>query len=290
MKYFCTIADKKFISRVNALNNSLKQYNDDYCLLTLCIDDDMKFYDKNIIGLNLSSLINKDKSLFESKNNPPSEEALRVANGEYKKAQELQFTWLLSSYFSDYCLNLNLVENDLLYIDSDIYFFDNWNKIYESITDDIHIGLVEHRMPWTGNSGKYNVGIIYFKKNTIGLSCSNFWKNCLMNSNNKYYREYGGCGDQKYLELFPKLFNGVSSLDNFFGHLAPWNLLYHEYTDTQIIWNNQYQNIMYYHFSNFYYDNDKFIPAPRHNIHDVSSVPLLQRLHEEYYKVIKNYA
>ena len=290
MKYFCTIADKNFSSRVLALNESLKKYNKDYTLLTLCIDEGMSFHEDNILNFDLSTLLQEDENLYIAKNNKPSEEALRVANGDYDKAKSLQFTWLLSPYFSDYCLNLDMVKDDLLYIDSDIYFFDNWTKIYNSITSNINIGLVEHRMPWTGNSGKYNVGIIYFKKNNISKDCASFWKNCLLNTNNQYYSEYGQCGDQKYLELFPKLFEGVYSLDNFFGHLAPWNLPYHEYTDTQILWNNQLQDIMYYHFSNFKIVDESFIPAPRHGIGDVSSVPILQMMHQKYYEVLQSYA
>lgn len=290
MKYFCTIADKNFISRVKALNSSLKKYNRDYYLLTLCIDNDMVFYDSNIIVFNLKNLLREDTLLSQSQNNPPSEEALRVSGGDINKAKKTQFTWLLSSYFSDYCLNLNIVKEDLLYIDSDIYFFDDWTKIYKTIPEYINVGLVEHRMPFTGDSGKYNVGIIYFKKNSTSINCTSFWKNCLLNHTNKYYDNYGKCGDQKYLELFPQLFDGVYSLDNLFGHLAPWNLQYHQYTDTQILWNNQLQNIMYYHFSNFKLTDNSYIPAQRHGINDVSSVPILQKMHQEYYEVLKSYA
>jgi hypothetical protein len=287
MKYFCTITDRRFLSRVYALNDSLGKFNKDYKLLTLCIDfDEPQSTKDNIVFYKLNDLLN-DTELLKAKNNPPSPEAL--LNRNYEEAKNVQFVWSLSSYFTNFCINLDFVTEDILYIDADIYFFSDWSIIY-NYTKHMDIGLVEHRMPWTGNSGKYNVGIVYFKKNTNGINCSDFWKNCLLNTDHEFYKDYGGCGDQKYLELFPSIFNNVDSFDNYIGHLAPWNLPYHQYIDNKIIWNNHIQDVMYYHFSNFYYDEQSFIPAPRHHIHDVSSVPLLQKLHEEYYNTLKKYA
>lgn len=287
MKYFCTVVDKNFLSRLQALNYSLRLFNKNYKLLTLCIDfiPNIPKTD-NLIFFHLTDLLSNDKNLALCQNNQPSKEAL--INRSFDEAKRVQFIWSLSPYFTNFCLNLDYVKEDILYIDADIYFFNNWESIYNQ--NNIDIGLVEHRMPWTGNSGKYNVGIVYFKKNTNGIKCSNFWKNCLLDPSNAYYENYGGCGDQKYLELFPLLYPNVFSLDHYIGHLAPWNLQHHQYTENQIIWNNKQQDVLYYHFSNFYYDDNKFIPAPRHNINDVSSVPLLQKLHETYYKTLKQYA
>lgn len=288
MKYFCTVSDKNFWPRVCALNHSLKKFNNNYRLLTLCIDfDNTIIGDDNIICFNLKDLLESDSLLQKCQDNPPSAEALR--NRTFNEAKNTQFIWSLASYFSSFCLSLDYVTDDLLYIDADIYFFDDWSKIYQHVNN-IDIGLVEHRMPWTGNSGKYNVGIVYFKKNINGINCANFWKKCLLDTNNQFYKDYGICGDQKYLELFPILFKNVESLDNNIGHLAPWNLPYHSYTDKQIIWNQQLQNVMYYHFSNFTYNDKTFSPAPRHHIEDVSSVPLLQSMHEEYHEILKYYA
>lgn len=292
MRYFCTVADNNFLARVKSLNHSLKKYNANYTLLVLCIDKDMNIDDDNIKTFYLDDLLSQNQQLRDAQNNIPSAEALRVAGNDQIKAKQIQFTWLLSPYFTDFCINLDFITENLLYIDSDIYFFNDWTEIYKSIPKDTSIGLVEHRMPWTGDSGKYNVGIIFFQKNATSIDCTKFWKNCLIDTNNKYYKEYGQCGDQKYLELFPILYDNVISMDKFIGHLAPWNLVYHQYTDNQIIWDNQYQNLMYYHFSNFTLSNNKdgFIPAPRHGINNVSSVPFLQRIHEEYYSVLKSYA
>ena len=292
MHHFCTVADSSFRSRVLALNYSLKKYSNNYKLHLLCLDNEIysTISDLNIKAYLLSDLLNNDTILLESKNNTPSREALHNAQGNIDKAKNIQFIWSLAPYFSNYCLNNNPTIDSILYIDSDIYFFNNWEKIYD-YTSNINIGLVEHRIKHYHNNGKYNVGIVYFKNNDIGLTCSTLWKDLLLYTDHQFYSLYGDCGDQKYLELFPNLFNGVESFDKFFGHLAPWNFNYHTYTDNEIIWEDKKQYIMYCHFSNFNpnFKEDTYIPAPRHGIVSVSKNQLLKKLYDEYYTILKGF-
>jgi hypothetical protein len=289
MYHFCSVADSKFSRNIVALNRSLKKYDLDYSLHLLCLDKEIyqKVNDTNIIKYDFDIFLTNNPELQECRNNKPSREALINSGANYELASKIQFIWSLSSYFTHYCLNFLSTNSGVIYVDSDIYFFDNWKKIYYH-TDNISVGLVEHRIPFHHNNGKYNVGILYFKKDQAGLECSKFWKNCLLTQNHKYFSEYGDCGDQKYLELFPLLFPNVVSLDKFFGHLAPWNLPFHQYTNTGIVWNEQYQNVMYYHFSNFKpdFDNNSYQPAPRHN---TTSLPneLIKNFHNEYFLQLK---
>lgn len=290
MKHFCTVADVNFKSRVLALNNSLYKYDANYQLNLLCLDQ--YIYDiiesPNIKKYLLKDLLESDILLIQCKNNDPSREALNNSNGDIGRAKEIQFIWSLAPYFTNYCLVNNPYIDDILYIDSDIYFFDDWQKIYKN-TNNINIGLVEHRIKHNHNNGKYNVGIVYFKNNEAGLGASALWRDFLLYPNNRFSISHGDCGDQKYLELLINFFDGVQSFDNYFGHLAPWNLKYHSYTDNSIYWNNIEQKVMYYHFSNFtpYFDNDTYIPAPRHGITKLDH-KLLQKMHDEYYNVLKN--
>lgn len=291
MRHFCTVADSKFARHIISLNVSLYKFDNNYKLHLLCLDKEIDSIvnHPNIIKYQIDDLLSKDNTLEFSKQNSPSREAMVNANGMYDRAKNIQFIWSLTPYFTHYCLNNISDISDILYVDSDIYFFDNWIKIFD-VAADIDIGLVEHRLPFNHDNGKYNVGIVYFKNNSTGKECSELWRNCLLFPNNQYYSKYGDCGDQKYLELFPILFNRVVSFDNYFGHLAPWNLSYHQYTENSIVWMNQIQNLMYYHFSNFKpdFNTNTYIPAPRHGIMDVSSIPLLKKIHDEYFTQLKN--
>lgn len=289
MRHFCSIADIKFIRQVLALNKSLYSFNNNYTLHLLCLDNSIHktISHPNIITYHINDFLNTDKNLQNAKQNPPSREAIINANNNYFLAQEIQFTYLLASYFTDYCINY--LDSDILYVDSDIYFFDDWSKL-QKITSTISVGLVENRLPFDHNNGKYNVGIVYFKNDIIGKQCADFWKNCLLFPTNKYAKEYGTCGDQKYLELFPLLFKNVESIDNYFGHLAPWNINYHNYIDNKIIWKQNIQDLMYYHFSNFKFDFDtnRYFAAPRHNLIDLSNNPFIKKLYDIYYSEIKS--
>ena len=233
----------------------------------------------------LENLIDNDQFLQKATENPPSEDALINTQQDYNKAQRLQFIWALSPYFTWYCLH-NLETPDILYIDSDIYFFNDWRKLYENLNN-TSIGLVEHRC-YT-NNGKYNVGIVYFKKDTDGCECSTWWKNCLLSTNHRFYKTHGICGDQKYLELFEKFFNNVSIFDEHIGHLAPWNFNMHEYNkDDTITWQGKTQDVLYCHFSGFKPDylNDSFKSAQRHGYETITH-PFLSKIYQQYFETLK---
>ena len=291
MTNICTIADDNFRLRFLAMRESIVRYDGEYNLNLLCLDDEIyDFISKNYSDVNcyrIEDLVEEDSELATARENNPSYEALNVCKGNVEDAKRLQFIWALASYFSWYCLKkLNL--SDILYVDADIYFFNSMDYIDElKILGSI--GLIENRIPDTSVNGRFNVGIIYFKNDEQGLSCCEFWKECLLNPENEYYSEYGVCGDQKYLELFDKLYEGVFVFDDYIGHLAPWSLPYHKFIGTKGMWNGRLQDIIFFHFSNFDYDFGKgtYVPARRHNIVTLPQNSTPHQMYEEYYKCLE---
>lgn len=294
MKNFCTVCDSKFCDRVWALNQSLSRWSNDYTLNILCLDQKAKdLFDlkveknKNIRTFFIEDLKKEDPILNQSSKNEPSYEALNVSKGDRDEAVWLQFLWSLSSYFSWYCIE-NLECEDIMFIDADIFFFDDWREIYHNL-ENTSVGIVEHRCPYSPANGKYNVGIVYFKNNFDGYKCLTWWKNCLLFPDNEYYKTHGMCGDQKYLELFEDLFDGVEVLDKYFAHLAPWNYAYHGYDGNGgAVWEGQYQKIMYCHFSNFKpnYKDNTYLMAPRHGFEKVSNT-FLNKMYDEYFECLR---
>ena len=294
MKAFCTVADYNFRRRVWALNQSLLEKSEDYVLYVLALDKEANvvfneegWKNKNIKTIFVEDLLESDKHLLKCRTNSPSYEALNVSAGDKERATWMQFVWSLSAYFTWYCLE-NFDTEDILYIDADIYFFDNWEKVYDNLGD-TSIGIVEHRCPYSPSNGKYNVGIVYFKNDLDGYKCCTWWKNCLLFPDNEYYKTHGMCGDQKYLELFEELFEGVKTLDKHFIHLAPWNFAYHEYKDTQeVIWNSEIQNMMYCHFSNFKpnYEEKTYLMAPRHGFEQAQNI-FIKKIYDEYFNCLR---
>ena len=294
MKNFSTVCDSNFCDRVWALNQSLSRWSDDYTLNILCLDQkakdqfDLKVEkNKNISTFFIEDLKREDPILNRSSSNEPSYEALNVSEGNYDEAVWLQFLWSLSSYFSWYCLE-NLGCEDIMFIDADVFFLDDWRKIYQNL-ENVSVGIVEHRCPYSPANGKYNVGIVYFKNNLDGYKCLTWWKNSLLFPDNKYYKTHGMCGDQKYLELFEKLFDGVEVLDKYFAHLAPWNYAHHGYDGLgSAVWEGQHQKIMYCHFSNFKpnYKDNTYLVAPRHGFEKVSNT-FISKMYDEYFECLR---
>ena len=287
MKNFCTAADVNFAPRVLALNDSLKKFSNDYTLHLLCLDKEIfdAIEDENIKKYSLSSLMRTDKLLESASSNKPSREAL-INSKSIEQATKLQFIWALSAYFSWYCLDVLEIE-DILYIDSDIYFYNDWRVIYESVGE-ASVGIVEHRCKYNPDNGKYNVGIVYFKNDLDGYRCAFFWKNWLLTVGHEYYESHSTCGDQKYLELFPILFDNVIVLDKFIGHLAPWNFLSHEYKKNKIIWNGIEQDLLYCHFSNFKLTPDGYVVAARHGYISPPN-QYIKSISDEYYEKLRQY-
>jgi len=283
MKNFCSVTDINYLNKLLALNFSLKKYSNNYLFHVLCLDNETyeKINDTNIKKYHINNLLSNSEELKSCLNNPPSKETLIITNHDIELAKKKQFIFSLSAYFSWFCLSNNNVE-DILYIDADIYFFDNWEKIYASSLKK-SIGIVEHRCPTADYIGKFNVGIVYFKNDDQGFRSSRLWKNCMVRTNHQFYESHGTCGDQKYLELFSQFFSNIIIFDEFFGHLAPWNIYHHLYEDNKIIWNNKKQDLMYYHFSDFKIDYSKkcFTPAARHGIIKLQN-KFLENLHQEY--------
>jgi FkbM family methyltransferase len=74
------------------------------------------------------------------------------------------------------------------------------------------------------NAGIYNVSMVSIKNNRDGLKCLVWWKDrCLEWCFNRVEPER--YGDQKYLEQFPKLFQGVHAVENTGAGVAPWNII-----------------------------------------------------------------
>ncbi len=293
MLNLCTVADSTFLLKFLALRESIRQYTKNYRLNLLCLDNEIyntiiaeDFGD--IKCFKLKTLLEEDEQLAKSQENEPSFEAKNVSRDDLDQAKKIQFIWSLASYFSWYCLKNENLE-DIFYIDSDIYFFEDPTAL-TWISNFGSIGLIENRTQYNSVNGKYNVGIIYFKNDEEGLACLEFWKNCLMNPQNEYAKEYGSCGDQKYLELFPKLYKKTFQIDDYVGHLAPWNLENHKYIPGKIIYNDKIQDLLFYHFSNFNYNFDfgSYEIAPRHGVYSLENNMFVSLLYETYYMCLEN--
>jgi hypothetical protein len=241
MKNICTLSDINYIHFGIALIESLRQHmKEEFCLYYLCLDD--KIYNKmaeiNFSGVTLIHL----NQLMES------DDGLKG----YKTREYKEFVWMLASYFSEYILRTREVDS-ILYIDSDICFYDNPKMFYDEVGDK-SVGIIRHRHIPIGvenRDGKYNVGLVYFKNDEVGKSCAYWWKDAVMN---RKHPQYSTCYDQKYLEGFLVYFDkkDICIVDETFAHGAPWHYRLYDWSDFRnnvIIWQGKRQPFLFNHFS-----------------------------------------
>lgn len=238
---YCTLSDSKYIYQGIALMESL--LTDQDFMYYLCLDNESY---NIIINYNINKGI--PTNIYAIKLQAFEMEVPELT--EYKNTVSYQnYCWALASHLSYYLLKRN--NEPICYIDSDIYFFGDPNEIFKAIGN-LSIGIHTHRFNHDKptKTGKYNVGVIYFKNDTVGTQCLEWWKDVVINP--KGYEDYASCGDQKFLELFPPLFGATNICEiESIGHLASWNCHHHSYTDNQIIWKGVHQDLIFFHFSHF---------------------------------------
>lgn len=293
----CTVADRNYLLKGLAMVQRLRELSMSRTVHWLCPDDEsygilIRICHKwNIIPIQASALCKMDPELEKARHNPPS---------NFGSAYS-QWCWTLAPYFTNFCLNNYCKKGDeVFYIDSDIYMLDTAPLHTGIFKKSIYIHSHRNVMPQnydpkTNTAGYYNVGVVGFIKNAIGCAASAWWKEVMLNPNNLYREQYGTCGDQKYLDLFPELFGreNIHVMDEdepTIAHGAPWNAMHYKYYPYYYVTydgRNDQELLCFWHFSHFTARFDAHAWASSYNgewapekIH-----PMVNDLYERYYSV-----
>jgi hypothetical protein len=215
---FITLFDKNYLARGLTLYNSLIEHCDDFNLFILAIDIEVENY-FNAKNYNKIKIINI-KQLEAS-----FPELLKIKSERTKG----EYCWTLTPY----CVKYAILEFDLescIYIDSDIFFFNNPGLILDELGDN-SILITEHNYTpeydKTDASGKYCVQFTYFRSDTNGIEALEWWRlKCRDWCYSKY--EDGKFGDQKYLDDWVTRFNKVFVPNHIGCGTAPWNIQQYE--------------------------------------------------------------
>ena len=255
MIQICTVSDKNYLLKGLTLYESLMKRDTNFFLHYLCIDDISynkisKIEFPNLKVYHIDELTNKDPNLAD------------LRKKEYK-----YFCWSLASYFQNELMT-NL-QKPILYIDSDIYFYEPVGELIKEFGQN-EVAIFRHRQfPLDSNrpEGLYNVGVVYFKNTEIGKKVLSWWKDSVLF---KKYPHLATCGDQKYLDEFPKICPQEKIfLDGNIGHGAPWQWQLYDMTDydkdENITWEGRKQKLFFTHFSQFEFHVSGYIPSLMHH-------------------------
>lgn len=229
MMNFCTLFDSYYIDKGITLAKSFnKVCRGKFNLFIFCFDDKSKqvLTDLNIEGVTVLS--HKDL-----------ENEFDILNKLKKERSKAEYCWTCTPASIEYVLNHYDVDS-CTYIDADLYFFDTPEILFNELTDSVtlekkNIIITPHRFTnslkdrrFLNRSGKYCVEFNYFDKSDNARKALTWWREkCFEWCFHLYEKDR--MGDQKYLEKFPELFDGVTELKNKGGGMAPWNLAQYQF-------------------------------------------------------------
>jgi len=242
---FCTFFDKNYLFKGLALYYSLCNHCPQFDLWVVCFDDLTYSILKKMRIDNIHLVPLRE---FEDK------ELLRVKNFRTKT----EYYWTCTPSVPFYILNRNPQLKEIFYIDADMFFWGSPEPVHEEFNSN-SILIIEHRflnkdkkvfLEASNNLGIYNVGLIGFRNDKIGLECLQWWRDhCIEWC---YYRKEGNkFGDQKYLDDWPERFPKVVILQHKGVCVAPWNINNYKITNKKgkIILDGQ--ELILYHFHAF---------------------------------------
>lgn len=244
---FCMVVSRTRLIQAIACFLSLYKTMDKFKVYILCVDEKCYEFFKEI---------NLEKIVIVTISELNREDLLEI-----KTSRKLnQYCWTLKPGFIKYIFSLDDSIERVTYIDSDLFFYQNPNVIFENqpsssvllSSGEIFLPMYSKEFNHTMQTltGNFNSGFISFKKDINGLECVNWWDKMCIDSctsnpeDNKF-------GDQKYLDDMPYLFNNVNEITTPGVNIGHWNYSKYNFTvlDDNIMVNNN--KLIFYHFSGF---------------------------------------
>lgn len=173
------------------------------------------------------------------------------------------------------------------YLDADLYFFRSPSTIYGQLAEG-SVGLVAHNFVWfrqdLNRFGRYNVGWVSFRNDEAGRDCAMWWdERCVEWCFDRV--DDGRFADQRYLDTFPEITEGLVELQGRGVNAAPWNI------SGQRIEVDEHgplvggEPLFFFHFHGIKRRNDRFYlrnwyygVRPTASIHDILYRPYLRQL------------
>ncbi len=220
MYNFCTLFNSLYLSRGLAMHTSLAKTCSNFHLYIFAFDD---LCYKTLKQLNLSCVTVISLNEFED----PT--LLKIKPG--RTAGE--YCWTCTPSTILYCIDSYKLDN-CTYIDADLYFFSDPAVLFDELGN-ASVMITDHRYTpgydQSATYGKYCVQFITFKNDSNGLRVLNWWRDaCIEWCYNRV--EDNKFGDQKYLDNWTAMFEGVHELQHLGGGVAPWNI---QQYDTELI-------------------------------------------------------
>ncbi|HEU5079244.1 MAG TPA: hypothetical protein VFT72_08515 [Opitutaceae bacterium] len=244
MDHFCTYFDRGFLAQGLALADSLRLHAPESTLWVLALDAFTADFLAELRHPQIRSV-----ELAEVERTIP---ALAKAKGN-RSMVEYYFT--LSPCWPLYLLEHYSEISCVTYLDADMFWFNSPQSVLEEMRG-ASVLITEHRHPehlqHHRRFGRFNVGLLAFRRDEIGLACLRWWsERCLEWCYDRVEGER--YADQKYLDEWPERFGPSVRISRRLGvNLAPWNWTNHRYEieDGAVLVNGEPLEL--FHFARFH--------------------------------------
>lgn len=244
MLNFSTLFNVNYLAKGITLYNSLVRTCPSFHLYIFAFDDVTYkiLTEKNLSNATIVSLQQLENELLL---------------GVKRERSVAEYCWTCTPFTIKYCIeNFNL--DNCTYIDADTFFYEDPTVLIKEMGNNSVLITPHNYHPkydQSAVSGIYCVQFTTFKNTDAGMKVLNWWAQaCLKWCYARY--EDGKMGDQKYLDSWPYMFEGVYICKNKGAGLAPWNVLNYEFKkiNNKITINDN--ALIFYHFHDLKYLSD----------------------------------
>lgn len=214
-RVYCSYFDHNYLSRGLAMYHSLRRHAPGAKLWVLCLSEQCH---AALTAMKLPDLV--VVSLAEFEVTDPEVAATRSGRSTLEYFFTLTPAWIL------FVLGREPAAEWVTYLDGDLYFFASPEPIYAELSDAVS-AIIPHRYATSigrlQRFGTYNVGWVGARNTAPGADVIRWWRERCIEWCHDYV-EGERFADQGYLDAFPKLFDGVRSIENVGANLGPWNI------------------------------------------------------------------
>lgn len=219
MHHFCTYFDQKYLARALVLHRSLVEHTGtDFVLWALCLDETAY---ELVDGLSLATF--RPVRLADLEAAAPEVAATKSTRSR------VEYYFTLTPALPHHLLATHPEIDVISYLDADLRFYADPTLVLDHMALGSVI-IIPHGFPQRLKRleihGRYNVGMVSFRRDGDGLACLERWRaRCIEWCYDRV--EDGRFADQAYLDDWPAVHPGVVVVDVPGIGLGPWNFMRH---------------------------------------------------------------
>ncbi|HYF84000.1 MAG TPA: glycosyltransferase [Clostridia bacterium] len=237
--HFCTIIGQSYLIKGLALYLSLKQNLEKFHLWVCCMDE--------VVYRIMKELQLENVTLYSLDD---------IEDDELKSAKQnrsfREYCWTMKAPLIIRIFDTSPQVDSIIYLDADTFIFSDLSEVYQEWGNKA-ILLCKQRDQYNDEIfGIYQAGVIGFRKDEAGVKCLNWWRSKCIEWCYERFDDPLRWGDQKYMNDWTKLFEGVVVARSLGIDTAAWYLKYYNINEENNDIYIEKDKLNIYHFTSFY--------------------------------------